>query len=316
MMLQKRIASEQKDPTALALQQEQLTAARRANERGANEMDTQTIGGNLYERPKGSNKPYTLAIKKSDEDATPKRSLQPIYGTNDAGDTVLLQPDDAGNANQMKLPPGVKVANGIEKLDTGTEFILMDRKTGQVVGKQAKNVAGKEAQEAIGAAQGKVAAAAPGSIATAEQALNDIKGIRTSPSYSDDWLSNSSGLGLRGKANRAVPGTDAYGFNERIEQLKGKTFLEAYNGLRGGGAITDAEGAKATQALARLNAAQSKKDFDAALSDLESVITNGIAKAKEMGARFGTVQSQTAQPSAQGQPTGNKTKSGLTWSVE
>jgi hypothetical protein len=256
-------------------------------------METQIIGGNLYERKKGTSDQWKLAVKKSDEDATPKRSLQPIYGTDADGNTVLLQPDDQGNANQMKLPPGVKIASGIDKIDTGTEYVLMDRKTGTVVGRQAKDIRGKEAQEAIGQSEGKIAASAPAAITTAEQTLKDIAAIKSHKSNSDSVLSGG-GLGLVGKATRNIPGTDAYGFNQRVEQMKGKTFLEAYNGLRGGGAITDAEGAKATQALARLDAAQSAKDFNAALDDLETVVRSGLERAKKMGEKFGT-----ARPSAE-----------------
>jgi hypothetical protein len=300
-IVNKGMAQETADPVKQALTQEQLDAARMANAEtrrraGQTEMETQIIGGNLYEREKGSGGQWKMAVKKSAEDNPAKRSLQPIYGTNEAGETVLLQPDDAGNANQMKLPPGVKVANGIEKLDTGTEFILMDRKTGQVVGRQAKDVAGKEVQEAVGAAQGKIAAAAPNAISTAEQTLKEIQEVKKHPSNTDSMF--GGGVGAPGVLFRSLPGTQAYGFNQRIEQLKGKTFMEAYNGLRGGGAITDAEGAKATQALARLNAAQSAKDFNEALGDLESIVTGGLARAKEMGARFGTVKPQQAAPSA------------------
>ena len=301
------LSQEAVDPMKKALTQAQLEAAQMANaetrrKAGQKEMETQIIGGNLYEREKGSGGQWTMAVKKSAEDNLAKRSLQPIYGTNEAGETVLLQPDDAGNANQMKLPPGVKVANGIEKLDTGTEFLLMDRKTGQVVGRQAKDVAGKETQEAIGAAQGKVAAAAPSAIATAEATLKEIGEAKKHSSNTDSMF--GGGVGAPGVLFRNVPGTQAYGFNQRIEQIKGKTFMEAYNGLRGGGAITDAEGAKATQSLARLNAAQSAKDFNEALSDLESVVTNGLAEAKRMGTKFGTIRPQQAAPSAPAAPQG------------
>ena len=45
------------------------------------------------------------------------------------------------------------------------------------------------------------------------------------------------------------------------DQLKGKLFLEAYAGLKGGGAISEPEGRKATEAMAALNTAQTTEDL-------------------------------------------------------
>jgi hypothetical protein len=312
--LQARLAQANRDPVDTALKQAQLTAAENNNaaaplsrrqqqlsiqkaeaEAAQEETDKQVIGGNLYERPKGSKDPWKLAIKKLDENATPKRSLQPLYGTNEAGETVLLQPDDAGNANQMKLPPGVKIAAGMEKVDTGTEFIFMDRKTGQVVSRQPKDVAGKEAQEAIGASQGKMAGNAPAAISNADKFLKNVEETISHPSFNASVF--GGGLGAPGKFFRNVPGTEAYGFNKRIEQLQGQTFLDAYDSLKGGGAITDIEGAKATAARARLDAAQSPKDFKQALDELKEIISTGAQRAREMGSKFGTVKQPSAAPS-------------------
>ncbi len=300
-MLQKKLAADAKDPTAAALQQEQLKAAQRANREAEGATEQQIIGGNLYERRKGSGEPWKLSIKKSSEEATPKRSLVPIYGQNEAGETVLLQPDDAGNANQMKLPPGVKIASGVEKIDTGTEFILMDRKTGQVVGRQAKDVAGKEAQEVIGQSQGKVAAAAPSAVTTGKQSLKEIDEVMNHKNLNESLMGGA--LGMPGVVNRRIYGTEAYGLNARIEQLKGRNFLGAFDQLRGGGAITEMEGAKAEKAQARLDAAQSEKDFREALKDLREILQTGMNRARQMGAKFGTVQpspqAQTQAPAQQ-----------------
>jgi hypothetical protein len=55
---------------------------------------------------------------------------------------------------------------------------------------------------------------------------------------------------------------------ERISQVQGQAFLQAYQSLRGGGQITEAEGAKAQAAIARLNnLGQSDTGYIEALND-------------------------------------------------
>lgn len=63
-----------------------------------------------------------------------------------------------------------------------------------------------------------------------------------------------------------------------VNKLKGQQFLQAYQGLRGGGQITEVEGRKAEQAQAALDQSMSDEDFKSALSDYSKVIENGIAR--------------------------------------
>jgi hypothetical protein len=107
----------------------------------------------------------------------------------------------------------------------------------------------------------------------ASLALKTIESIRLHPG-------KSSGLGWSAPS-AIIPGTEARGFSNLVDQAKGQTFLEAFNSLRGGGQITEAEGAKATQALARLDRYQSEADFEAALKDLEDVIRAGQSRAQQ-----------------------------------
>jgi hypothetical protein len=66
---------------------------------------------------------------------------------------------------------------------------------------------------------------------------------------------------LFGARKTPLAGTKAFGFEKDMERLLGTTFLQQYNNLRGGGAITEAEGGKATQAFPALNSDMSKEDF-------------------------------------------------------
>jgi len=61
--------------------------------------------------------------------------------------------------------------------------------------------------------------------------------------------------GLTGAFNvaKAIPGTDAYGFKTNLEVLKSKAFLNKVQEMRGLGALSNAEGAKVTNALAAID---------------------------------------------------------------
>lgn len=75
-----------------------------------------------------------------------------------------------------------------------------------------------------------------------------------------------------------TPGTDATNFRTVLDQIGGAAFLQAFESLKGGGAITEVEGKKATDAIARLNRAQSDDEFESSLKDLRKVMTDGRAR--------------------------------------
>jgi len=87
---------------------------------------------------------------------------------------------------------------------------------------------------------------------------------------------------LRGVADKLVPGLqETYAdLMARVDQLKGGIFKEAFTGLRGGGQITELEGQKASDALARLNTAQGVDAFKEALREYRFYINQGIARLK------------------------------------
>lgn len=73
------------------------------------------------------------------------------------------------------------------------------------------------------------------------------------------------------------PGGDAADFKTHLQQLQGKAFLQAFESLKGAGQITEVEGVKATQAIARLGTAQSVESFDQGLAELEAIVTKALA---------------------------------------
>jgi hypothetical protein len=90
-------------------------------------------------------------------------------------------------------------------------------------------------------------------------------------------LSASTGLSSLNPLNR-LPGSEAVNFKARLKELQGGVFLTAYNMLKGGGSITEVEGQKAEQAIARLEAAQSEPEFQRALIDYRDAVSDGMRK--------------------------------------
>jgi hypothetical protein len=94
--------------------------------------------------------------------------------------------------------------------------------------------------------------------------INSIDGILNDPALDiatggTSWTQN-------------IPGTGAYRFATRARQLEGQAFLRAFDSLKGAGQITEVEGAKATQAIGRLDTGQSADDYRAALNELRSIL--------------------------------------------
>jgi hypothetical protein len=226
-------------------------------------------------------------------------SLTPQYGTNEKGETVLLQTGKSGTAIQTVLPPGVRVSSGVEKIDLGTSWGLVDKRTGQMVGTQPKDVAGKESAEKVGQARG-----------TAQAALNngaDLDAEETKKKI-DQFISNKGFSQVFGQLDQYRPswsldsdGTDALA---RYEQLTGTAFLSAYQMLKGGGAITDIEGQKAGAAMARLNRAQSEGEAKKALEDFKEAFDMGLKKLR----RAANGGAEPSAPASTGLPSG--------WSVK
>jgi hypothetical protein len=84
-----------------------------------------------------------------------------------------------------------------------------------------------------------------------------------------------------------LEGSDVASFELRQKQIEGKAFLEAFNTLRGGGAITEKEGEKGTLAIMRMNKASSEKEYVDAARELQEVLRTGI----------NTMRTKAGQPS-------------------
>ena len=121
----------------------------------------------------------------------------------------------------------------------------------------------------------------PIDIETSKQAL-DVLDLALSKDYRaglkkfvgplDAYLPNISGAAKRFKAIH--------------NQIKGKTFMEAYKTLKGGGQITEMEGDKATKAIARLNNSQNEEDYIEALRELRGIIQKQYMRSQSKLSEF------------------------------
>lgn len=107
---------------------------------------------------------------------------------------------------------------------------------------------------------------------------------------------------------KSIPGTQAANFEAKLSQLQGQNFLQAFEVLKGGGAISEIEGTKATQAISDMSTAQSETEFRKSAEELKAIIKTGVARAKAQGGLI-PQQSQTPQMSSfqEGQTATNPT---------
>jgi hypothetical protein len=118
----------------------------------------------------------------------------------------------------------------------------------------------------------------PNNLATAQSMLETIGQLREHPG-------RKLGTGGTGVLP-PIPGTPQKDFITLLEQAKGKTFLEAFGSLKGGGAISEREGQAAQAAIARLDRTQSEEGFLQALAELEQIVQRGAERAQaKAGAR-------------------------------
>jgi hypothetical protein len=110
---------------------------------------------------------------------------------------------------------------------------------------------------------------------------------------------NIAGVGIPNQWTPMLPNTPRADLKARIDQVVGQNFLQAYASLKGAGAITEVEGAKAQEAMARLSGAQSKESFLQALSDLKAVLKIGYDRMSQQ-ATSGPYQSSGFTPAPLG----------------
>jgi hypothetical protein len=106
---------------------------------------------------------------------------------------------------------------------------------------------------------------------TAQDSINLIDSIIKDPALPS----------ITGMVQGRIPPLSQAGTNlvAKIEQVQGQAFLQAFESLKGGGAITEREGLAAQNAIARLQRTQDDKSYIAALNDLKAILERGKRRA-------------------------------------
>ncbi|MFD0738226.1 hypothetical protein ACFQZQ_02840 [Lysobacter koreensis] len=139
-----------------------------------------------------------------------------------------------------------------------------------------------------GEAQAEAAVSLPQALASADRAIAAIDKVLGHPG-----LATGTGASAKFDPRNYIGGTDAMDFNVAARQIEGKAFLEAFASLKGGGAISEKEGEAATAAIARLNRAQSDKEYKEGLRELRRIAMSGKMLAKS---KAGKAAPQTDAP--------------------
>lgn len=175
--------------------------------------------------------------------------LAPQYDTDENGHPVIMQLGKNGSAINTPLPDGVSLSKEPIRIDA----------------EAAEATAGGKATSATKAVWGDI-----------EQNANQMPA--TMQTLEDDPKLD----GMRGQLSSRMWNVsgDTTRVQSKMDHINDQTFLQAFDSLRGGGAITDAEGAKAMQAFARLNAALNPKAYREALAELRGIVQTGVERAR------------------------------------
>lgn len=189
--------------------------------------------------------------------ASRQASAQPYFQFMQTGQGIV-----AGNARTGQIQP--VLVDGRPVIGAQADPTLQGALAGAKAGAQTEAKTQTEAR--LGA---------PQAIAQGEETIRLVDDLLKAPGMKQA-VGASRLLGIQN-----IPGTAAKDFDVRLDQLKGQQFLQAFEALKGGGQITEVEGKKATDAIARMNAASSENEFVKASREFQDIIRAGVNRAKK-----------------------------------
>lgn len=271
--------ADQRDAERLKLLQEKAARENRSLEEVVGERHQAWVSRGL--KPEGpAYKEWLFNEEVTNENAAGKASLSPVYGTrkNEKGEdvTVAMQPTGTGEFVESKLPPGVSISNKPIAIDRGTTIEYMDPITKAIIKTVPKDLSGAAEQKQTGEDIAKAKAAIPTVELNEKYLLKNI----------DDTVSHpgkQAALGWKSYFPTAH-GSEAHGFEQRLNQTNQRAFLQAYETLRGAGQISEREGQAATAALSRASKAQNVKEFDDAMAEFRSYVIDASNAARRKAA--------------------------------
>ena len=204
--------------------------------------------------------------------------LKPIFGEDNEGNTLIGTLGKDGTFKQIQMPGDFRPSSGVDRVDAGDHYILLNKRTGEAVGTLPKNIAEEQKQKVIGKAEGEKEAGRDNSLAQMQDMLRVIQDVKNDPGR--EGATGGSRI-FNAPFGFTRPGSQTANFDAKLEQLKGKAFLQAFETLKGGGQITEREGIAAQNAIARLQTSQSDEEFLQALNDLEAVVNRAMTRLQD-----------------------------------
>lgn len=193
------------------------------------------------------------------------------------------------NSMGIRVPTKAQEAGSVQSAKNASDLVY----TPQI--ESAKKTAGMNAEAAAQASLD-----LPQTIAQAQESTKLVDELLNHRGFK-----SAVGMSSYNPLNK-LAGTNANDFNIRLDQLKGRQFMQAFQSLKGGGQITEVEGKKATDAIARMNTSASEEEFKKAAQDFKAVINAGTKRAMERAGIYtnnsastqGAALSLPAKPSA------------------
>ena len=211
-----------------------------------------------------------------------------IFLNPETGRYEAVQFGGRGQVKRTELG-GLTPSKGVETV--GDQ--LIDKATGQPIRNVGANIAAGKSAAVQGEAQGKAAINLPLAENSAQRMIGAI----------DTLLTPNSGLDrVTGTVYGRLPewtntSEEAKNAQSQIDYINGNTFLQAYNDLRGAGAITEKEGEAAQAAYNRLRSQQlGTESYKKALAEFRSEVVKlrDIARDRARGGSPATSQPEAS----------------------
>jgi hypothetical protein len=200
-------------------------------------------------------------------------SLNLQYSVDAEGNLHAWQTLSSGGLKEVPLPEGQNWAPGTGTIQTPTQAITIDKRSGQTVRIDEKDVAGAAAQTEVGKTVAGAAAGLPAqgeALARITAAGQEILSDPVLPEVLGNWQ------------GRLPPRTQAQADTQaKIDRFLGQTFPMAMQSLRGLGPASEREGVAAQAAIANLDQKQSPEAFAAAINEAIGHIQRGFEIAEQ-----------------------------------
>jgi len=190
-----------------------------------------------------------------------------MYDDQGTPEAVSMGPNSAYAAKFMTGPNGIPIAVS----NTGQGPVATSTMTpGQVVEQATSSAVGEVAGDEV-KADAQAVYDAPSAVQQFEMQIAEVDALlKQAPEF----------VGVnRLNPMRMVPGTAGYDFNANLDKVKGGAFMTSFQGLKGGGPITDKEGDAGLAALQMMDPGQSIEQFIENGGAYRQVLQRGLDKA-------------------------------------